>query len=309
MSIRLEKWQKTVELLAELYGAAAASIVELKGEHFEVVATSGGGANRLDAACVDFPLDLDTYCREIYETDARLYVPDGRSDPRWADAPPVKFDVVSYLGFPIHHPDNRFFGTICVKHFDGTDYSDVFVRALEQFRDLVEADLALAHQASQLDALASTDAATGCANRRGLRRYVDSSPSRGDKGVLYLDLDNLKKTNDRYGHDSGDEAIALLAAALKSQLRGNDIAARVGGDEFVCIADVPSASALDALRQRIVDTFTAEARSRPNLEYIGVSVGMSYFAASDEPLDLDTLLKGADERMYADKLARKQQRA
>ena len=309
MSIRLEKWQKTVELLAELYGAAAASIVELKGEHFEVVATSGGGQNRLDEACVNFPLDLDTYCREIYETDALLYVRDGRADPRWAGAPPVKFDVISYLGFPIHHPDNRFFGTICVKHYDGADYSDVFVRALEQFRDLVEADLALSHQAQQLDTLASTDAATGCANRRGLRRYVDRPSPGGDKGVLYLDLDNLKKTNDRYGHESGDAAIALLAEVLKTQVRAGDIAARVGGDEFVCIVDAQAPSDVDALRQRIVDDFSTQARRQPQLEYIGVSVGQSYFPASGEELDLNALLKGADERMYADKLARKQQRA
>ena len=46
--------------------------MELKGEHFEVVATSGESANRLDAGCVDLPLDLDTHCREIYETDALL---------------------------------------------------------------------------------------------------------------------------------------------------------------------------------------------------------------------------------------------
>lgn len=48
-----------VEPLAELSGVAVASIVELKGEHFDVAATSGGGQNPLDAVCVSSPLDLD----------------------------------------------------------------------------------------------------------------------------------------------------------------------------------------------------------------------------------------------------------
>lgn len=306
--LNLDKWQKTVELLAELYGATAASIVKLEGNGFEVVCTSGRGANRLDTACTGFPLQVNSYCKRIMETGEMLYVPQGDQHPEWQYELPVTVaGVISYLGFPIRRPDHSFYGTICVKSDTGTDYSDVFVRTLEQFRDLVEADLQLAAQAEQLQRMAHTDEPTGCANRRGLQEYVERrlQPTENGWGVLYLDLDNLKATNDRFGHSAGDEAIELMGRILLETARSGDLAARVGGDEFVLLASCATRSELEALRSRIVGTFELTARLEPQLRLIGVSVGTSYFAPGDCPPCLDALLADADARMYDCKRTRK----
>ena len=304
----LDKWQKTVDLVAELYGAAAASIVELQGSTFEVLCTSGGERNRLDERHGTFPLSLNSFCRATMETGALFYVNKGDTHPEWATAPPVqKLGVISYLGVPIRRPDQSFFGTICVKHDEGTDYSDVFVRTLEQFRDLIEADLLLEERARQMEAMALTDVATGCANRRGLRDYVSrQDPSNTDGwGILYFDLDNLKATNDRFGHDCGDRAIELLGRTLTEHAREHDIAARVGGDEFVLMARLPDAEVLDAIRARIVAAFDRGREAQVELALIGVSVGTLYIDPDQRPLDLDTLISFADARMYDSKRARK----
>lgn len=309
--MNLDKWQKTVELLAELYGAAAASIVELRGARFEVVCTSGGGRNALDDACAAFPVNIESYCKRILETGDMLYVRQGDRDPHWRDKPPVRqANVISYLGFPIRRPDRSFYGTICVKHDKGTDYSDIFVRTLEQFRDLVEADLALRDQQRALERLAYTDAPTGCANRRGLKQFVERA-SRFDRlswGVLYFDLDNLKVTNDRFGHDHGDAAIKLMGQTLKEHTRSDDVVARVGGDEFVLVARLQCEAEVEVMRHRVVDVFERRCRDVPQLSLMGVSVGTLYFDGEHSALDFDELLKGADAKMYADKRARKSAR-
>lgn len=68
------KVSKTIELLAELYGATSVSIVEQKSTALEILVTSDGGKNSLDGANSLFPLTVKTYCRCVLETDAMLYV-------------------------------------------------------------------------------------------------------------------------------------------------------------------------------------------------------------------------------------------
>ena len=306
--LQLQKWQKTIELLAELYGASSVSIVELKNDSLEIMVTSGQGKNSLDEVNSIFPLKTKSYCRRILETDDMLYVRQSDKDPYWhTDTPESLSQISSYLGFPIRRPDQSFYGTICVKNEQSTDYSDVFLRTLEQFRDLVEADLLLEEKNRQLEIMANTDTSTGCANRRGLESYVQRQ-SQDDNmgwGVLYFDLDNLKATNDRFGHQFGDQAIELLGTILSQQAREDDIAARVGGDEFVLIARLPSIDLLELIKERIITSFEQSKSQMHELSLMGVSVGISFLDAGTEDVNIDTLLSYADEQMYEFKKAKK----
>ena len=129
--LQLHKWQKTIELLAELYGANSVSIVEQKSDALEIQVTSGGGKNSIDEAKSLFPLSVKTYCRCVLETNAMLYVKQSDQDPYWQnDVPAAVAKIASYLGFPIKRPNQSLYGTICVKSDEGTDYSDVFIRTL-----------------------------------------------------------------------------------------------------------------------------------------------------------------------------------
>lgn len=156
--------------------------------------------------------------------------------------------------------------------------------------------------------LSLTDELTGLYNRRGFQLLAETAldaareASRGCL-VVYVDLDNLKLTNDRYGHLAGDMMLVDAAGVLRTVFRDSDVVARLGGDEFAVL--VSDAHAPDHVRQRIqaaVERFR-QRTGRP----LSLSVGL--VDTNSYPDDsLQTLMAQADAAMYADKSARRAQR-
>lgn len=161
---------------------------------------------------------------------------------------------------------------------------------------------------AQLEAMTRTDDLTGLLNRRGLEadlaRLLAEAARHGGEGVIcFIDIDEFKTVNDTYGHAAGDEALKLVASVLSDNTRVNDIAARVGGDEFVVILTATTVS--DGLKkarklQRALNIMTlqTEAGSVP----LSVSLGIQSY---DGDTDLNTVLRNADSAMYAEKRRRK----
>lgn len=92
----------------------------------------------------------------------------------------------------------------------------------------------------ELEVQATSDALTGLANRRAFEAALTRDLARADRdrtsvSLLALDVDHFKKVNDTYGHAVGDMVLAAIGQALKSTLRGGDLPARIGGEEFVAI--------------------------------------------------------------------------
>ena len=176
-------------------------------------------------------------------------------------------------------------------------------RALRAAGTLLDITARKAAEAT-LTTLARTDPLTGLANRRAFLDYLDSvlaSPAaRAGRGVLMLiDIDHFKQVNDTWGHAAGDRAMQHLAQLLRQGLRQDDIAARLGGEEFaVLVADLDIEGGLrlaERLRQRIADA------SVPGLPAVRltISVGVAALGA----LAPDVILHQADQAMYAAKRA------
>lgn len=109
---------------------------------------------------------------------------------------------------------------------DETRFSVAIVRDATPVRDHLE----------EITALAERDPLTGLGNRLALSRCIqESQAKRHPFALLYIDLSKFKPFNDRYGHKIGDEVLKHLALRLQAQVRRCDIAARVGGDEFVLL--------------------------------------------------------------------------
>ncbi|MCC5986912.1 MAG: diguanylate cyclase [Pararhodobacter sp.] len=88
----------------------------------------------------------------------------------------------------------------------------------------------------QAEAQALTDTLTGLGNRRALERQMQQLLAAGSPfGLMHVDLDRFKQVNDTLGHAAGDHVLVAVAAALRQSVRGNDLVARVGGDEFIIL--------------------------------------------------------------------------
>jgi len=302
--IDLAKWQNIVNLIAELFDAPNGSITQCLENEFIVVCTADNEHN-FQSACATFPWEMQSYCRKIIESSDSLYVKQASQDAEWQNSPPAQADIISYLGFPITWPNGELFGSICVADRKGTNYSDTLKQVLAQFRDLINADLALACQFDVIKEMSITDDMTQCYNRRGLVSLEQHEIGLAERfkcglGVVFLDIDNMKLVNDKFGHKFGDMAITLLADVLKLTARSTDVIARIGGDEFVLLILLNETVALDNMQARILDNYHMALREIPELDSIDVSIGSQTFQHNKIP-SLDEMLRQADLAMYQEK--------
>jgi diguanylate cyclase (GGDEF)-like protein len=156
----------------------------------------------------------------------------------------------------------------------------------------------------EIHRLSVTDDLTGLNNRRGFylmaERELQAAQCDGRDCVLaFLDVDGLKRVNDEQGHDAGDALIKDVADVLRAAVRGSDILARIGGDEF-CVLATESHNAPTMLKERLIEAFRCfnEASDRPYR--LSASIGLVQ-APADDALTVDKLLARADELMYAEK--------
>ena len=164
------------------------------------------------------------------------------------------------------------------------------------------------HEA-ELDRIAHHDPLTGLPNRRLLADRLTQAMARAKREdtiltVACLDLDGFKPINDAYGHAAGDQFLIEISQRLKNTLRGDDTLARLGSDEFVLLL-----GGQDDLQvsQTSLNRILAAIRTPIMLQDQPVSVSASIGAAMypTEEVDGDTLIRHADQAMYAAKQAGK----
>jgi len=146
------------------------------------------------------------------------------------------------------------------------------------------------------------DPLTGLYDRRSFDRLLDMATARSLRynwpfTLVLLDLDGLKRLNDTLGHPAGDEALRALGDRLRRVLRYGDNAARIGGDEFALLLPNTDPEDVPALLERVGTTALGEA------DIPGFSYGLAVCPAEAE--DTETLVRLADERLYAAKESRR----
>ena len=160
----------------------------------------------------------------------------------------------------------------------------------------------------ELTYLAFHDALTGLANRalfyerldRSLVRYAHQDQL---VGVLFLDLDDLKRINDTMGHAVGDQLLAAAAHRFDGALGEQDTAARLGGDEFAALVEgLPGPDAVEGIARRVVAAFQEPFQLGDRSVSVGVSIGVATAAAGQSSEDL---LRQADLALYGAKQAGK----
>ena len=158
----------------------------------------------------------------------------------------------------------------------------------------------------KLDALSVTDPLTGLYNRFGFERYgTDLYKEICRRGscvrVLFIDIDDLKVINDRFGHENGDQAIRAVAQVIRESCRKDDFKMRYGGDEFVIITGECKAD----ICGRIAAHIASQNASNELPFALSISVG-DYVSDEDGGESLEEIMARADERMYAQKKQKKE---
>jgi diguanylate cyclase (GGDEF)-like protein len=162
-------------------------------------------------------------------------------------------------------------------------------------------------RARQFASEARTDHLTGLANRREFERVMEREVALAERhkrrlSLMMIDLDNLKRLNDRQGHRAGDGALRLVAQQLQRVVRASDVCARVGGDEFAVAmpeTDIDRARDVAMRLRRAIDHVAMSVKSP---EAVEVSVGIAAWRAGQ---DWQTVYQAADSDLYEDKRRRK----
>jgi len=150
--------------------------------------------------------------------------------------------------------------------------------------------------------LAESDPLTGCPNRQALRAWFERWEGDEPVSVVLIDIDDLKRINDRHGSDAGDEALRLVSGVLKESIRPGDIVVRWGGDEFVAVL---RGAGHEAAKRRFTGLIGTLEEAAKGFRYEGalrVDWGVSSCRAAS---DISRALAEADERMYAMKRRRR----
>jgi diguanylate cyclase (GGDEF)-like protein len=182
------------------------------------------------------------------------------------------------------------------------------VGALGYITDPTDLDLLLARVQTLLDFKAYLDACeedaytdylTGLANRRRFERFLNREVARCSRYertfcLLWLDIDNFKQINDKYGHGAGDEAIKMVAHILQKGIRGIDLAARVGGEEFAVILPETEFEAGCEVAERL--RRSVRKIKIPNVGRVTASFGVAAFPLHGKTSK--SIVAAADAAMY-----------
>lgn len=190
----------------------------------------------------------------------------------------------------------------------GVDFVSKPINALT-LRNRARAHLQLKQQADLLRELAFRDGLTSVANRRYFDERYKTELRRAQRGakplsLAMIDVDNFKRYNDHYGHQSGDDCLRAVALALKNQLhRPADLLARYGGEEFVCIlpdTDIGGASQTAERLRWAVEQLALPHAASDTSKVVTVSVGVASIDAVADDAEL-SLLTLADQQLYLSK--------
>jgi diguanylate cyclase (GGDEF)-like protein len=144
--------------------------------------------------------------------------------------------------------------------------------------------------------LALTDSLTGLLNRRALFSLAGTAPLPAASCAIMLDLDDFKTINDRFGHAVGDEILVRFAAILSRAIGPDDVAARIGGEEFCLLLHKTDAAAAHALADRIRRELEATDPLPDGYGPPTVSAGLALTSPRSETFD--QLIRAADVLLY-----------
>lgn len=306
-----ERFERITRIARRALGVPVAAITLLSAEKQWFKSVAGW-------AVAELPSDL-SLCRLTLDSGAEILA-DTKSDPRTARHPLVasKPNFRFYAGQALSDGSGLVAGTFCVfdlkpRHLNDTDRACFAALAALAERELADEHLRSVHASltSKLGLArrqAMIDPLTRLWNRHGAMVLSASAFQRADHaktpvGIALLDLDDFKRINDTYGHRTGDEVLRRIGERLVSNIRTNDIACRLGGDEFLLLFENSDAEATAAGVARVLGALSrSPLQTRDGLLNASASAGYTVRAPGEEA-PIEALIERADRRLLQSKLS------
>lgn len=299
-------FKKAATSVCKLLNADGAALILLdeRREFFEYHLFEGDQEERLNPyKGMRFPADQGIAGR-VLKTKSSIYVSDYSLDP---DSMPdlIAGGLVANFVIPLISSD-QVIGVLASSWFSQPQMipPQIFVLA-----ERIASQIAVACHREQLEkqlrSLVSIDPLTQLSNRHGIMQFLDQKAdqlARHNRGfaLFFIDLDGLKTANDQWGHEIGDNILRDAASRLRDVVRKIDCIGRLGGDEFLIIAECDEHS-LIILANRFIQALRIHFGTGRKRGRISASIGIAFSPA--DGTDPSTLLRKADAAMYSAKTA------
>jgi len=291
------------ELVTELCGAAACSVMLANPEEKTLLGKAAFGLRRSDFTTVSFRYG-EGLAGLVAETGESILVDDVNADPRFASHGDSSH-IRSLACVPLLHRDTVI-GVLTVT----TPEVGFFTSSSLELLALVANTIALDIENIRLRRLAHTDSLTGAYNRQYLDQCLPELVEDAHKGsqplcVAMFDVDHFKRVNDEHGHDVGDLVLAEIARRLDEASRAHDVLVRYGGEEFLLLLPGANLATAAGIADRMRVQLAAEAlklertdEGAPISLRIRISAGVAELGPQETP---EQLFKRADQALYAAK--------
>lgn len=254
----------------------------------------------------------ETLCKRALDSDTLFSndVPE-----RWPECEAAKaLGITTYMSIPVHLADGSLYGTLCATSTAkkplsarGEQMLKLFAGLISQYIQKESLVTQLREANAALIAHSYTDALTGLPNRRAIFEDLTTLFSlarhlKRNAIIAFIDLDDFKMINDRYGHEAGDQFLIEVGKRLTAEKQQDDIIGRLGGDEFLVatLSNVENEEQIHLLRTRLCARIAGEYwLGSISIIYPGASLGV--IEVDPGVTDPDSALRAADIAMYQDK--------
>jgi len=252
----------------------------------------------------------DSIFNYIYKTGESLFLNYNKYKRMIARGDFVSYDVITnkqvWLGVPLK-VENKIIGSMLLQSYTDPDiYSKKDIKLMEFVSQQVATAIERKQIEEKLKFLSLYDFLTKLPNRvlfydRMSQEIAYAKREQKKFALMFLDLDNFKKVNDKFGHDAGDKLLQEAAKRFNSLLRESDTICRLGGDEFIILLPRlknPRENTEDVV-QKIFSAFSEPFKIKNDSVNINLSIGIALYPDDGEKEEV--LIKSADNAMYAAK--------
>jgi diguanylate cyclase (GGDEF)-like protein len=237
-----------------------------------------------------------SFCGHSILEKSIFIVADATLDSRFSDNPLVTDEphIRFYAGCPLQVSGHRL-GTLCIIDTRPRTFGEKYISLLKDLAAMVECELAAIH-------MATMDELTDISNRRGFMALAQHSINLGIRQIaplilVFLDLDQFKDINDKFGHSAGDQVLVDFAVLMKKNFRSSDVFARIGGDEFAVLMSNTTQSQAEVAIEKfsgLLREYNQYKSRRYTVEY---SYGIVEFEQNRHN-NIEALLEDGDALMY-----------